>query len=600
MSGLAEEDEREPLLIKKQNGSYHSTEEQEPAATNTTNADDVAAQIEAIKENLSSRSVAISFASISACLFVFAVDGSLFVTILNDVSTAFSASDLSFWIGTSYMLSSCIAAPIYGRLNDVFGRKNALVCGVSLFLLGTALCSVAPTMLTFIAARSLAGVGGGGVTTCFAIVLGDLIPLRKRGIFQAWSQLVFSLGGVSGGPIGGLLNDLLGWRMTIGCQVPVLALALFLLIFVLHLPEFPKTTQQQERESKESELTVIQILQKRLDFTGIFLLAATCLLLMIGLSFISAGDLPLSDIRVWSNFAISAALLVMLIWYEAYIANEPIIPLALFKNGMIASVVSYYFTSSVAIGCFFYFPIYFRSVLLQSSSQTGLHFISLTVSTTLGSTLSGALLTYGKVGRYKKLMIFCSTLFLITPVVLSTWSNINVPSRFVQNFILAPFGFAGAAMSTIMVMLVLASCPRESQATALGLVYLSRSLGSIVGVSMFGAQIQYVLKAQLTKYITGRHATKIIDNIRKNANSVASLPDDIRPIAFRAYASAYRILNISTIVVVFVSFLIVLTIKEVPLNGAKKSDPASSSPEETEVETNAREPSVEEEQATSH
>jgi MFS family permease len=583
MSGLAREgDEREPLLQARQNGAYQSTTEGD------LTEEDITAQIEAIKEKLSSRSIAISLASISTCLFVVAIDGSLFITLLSDVSGAFSASDLSFWIGTSYMLTSCISAPIYSRLSDVYGRKNALICGVSLFLAGTSLTALAPSMLALIAARSLAGLGGGGITTTFAVILGDLIPLRKRGIYQAAAQAVFSLGSAAGGPVGGTLGDLLGWRATIAMQVPILALALFLLIFFLRLPDFPRTKQQKEREAEESQLSTLQLIQKRLDLLGCFLLAATCMVLMLGLSVLSAGNLPFSNVKVWGQLALSAVLFAVLLWYEARIATEPIINLALLKNRTVSSAVVYYFCSSVAIALFFYFPFYFRSVALQSASETGIHLISLTIATAAGSFSSGAILA--RINRYKFFMLFCSAIALFTPINMSTWSDETVPSRFVQNFVLAPFGFGGAAISTMMIVCVLASCNRESQATGVGLVYLARSLGYIVGISSFGAQIQYVLTAQLTKHITGPDAAELIDKIRKQSNIVATLPEDIRVIARSAYSSALRVTNISTAVIMFISLLVILQMKEIPLDSSKKKAASPSPPSDEE----AGEPSTEE------
>lgn len=577
MSGPARgsDEEREPLLQSRQSSANQDTAEAD------LTEEDITAQIEAIKERLSFRVIAISLASISTCLFVVAIDGSLFVTLLSDVSGAFSASDLSFWIGTSYMLTSCISAPIYSRLSDVYGPKNALICGVTLFLAGTTLTALAPSMLALIAARSLAGLGGGGITTTFAVILGDLIPLRKRGIYQAAAQAVFSLGSAAGGPIGGTLGDLLGWRATIAMQVPILALALFLLIFFLRLPTFPRTKQQKEREATELELSNLQLIQKRLDILGCFLLTATCMVLMLGLSVLSAGNLPLSNIKVWGQLASSAVLFAVLLWYEARIANEPIINLSLLKNRTVSSAVVYYFCSSVAIALFFYFPFYFRSVALQSASETGIHLISLTIATAAGSFSSGAILA--RISRYKFFMLFCCAIAVSTPIVMSTWSDENIPSKFAQNFVLAPFGFGGAAISTMMIVCVLASCQRESQATGLGLVYLARSLGYIVGISSFGAQIQYVLIAQLTKHIVEPDASELIDKIRKQSNIVSTLPEHVRVIAQRAYSSALRVTNISIAVIMFISLLVIVQMKEIPLDAGKKKAASSPSPADEEA-----------------
>jgi hypothetical protein len=319
-----------------------------------------------------------------------------------------------------------------------------------------------------------------------------------------------------------------------------------------------------------------------LDIPGCLLLAATCITLMVGLSFLSAGNLPFSSVKVWGNFASSATCFAILLWFEAYIATEPIIPLALLKNRTVSGAAAYYFFSSLGIALYFFFPVYFRSVLLQSASEAGFHLLSCTIATAVGSFTFGALIS--RTGRrYKYLMLIGSGLVILTPVYVSTWSDTNIPSTFGQNLALVPFGFGGAAMSTMMIVCVLASTQRESQATALGLVYLARSLGCVVGISAFGAQIQYVLTAQLTKHITGPNAVEIIDKIRKKSNTVRTLPDDLRIIALRAYSSALHITNISIAVIFVVSFLIVLFIKEIPLNKGKKAETTSDLPADEEI-----------------
>lgn len=86
--------------------------------------------------------------------------------------------------------TNCACAPLYGRLADVIGRKQALLMAVTFFTAGTTLCALAPTMLSLVTARAVAGMGGGGIAACMSIVLTDLVPNRSRGIYQGIGQLV--------------------------------------------------------------------------------------------------------------------------------------------------------------------------------------------------------------------------------------------------------------------------------------------------------------------------------------------------------------------------------------------------------------------------
>ncbi len=63
-----------------------------------------------------------------------------------------------------------------------------------------------------LAARAIAGIGGGGLTTLIAIFLSDIIPLEDRGTWQGYANLVFAVGLGVGAPLGGFFADHAGWR----------------------------------------------------------------------------------------------------------------------------------------------------------------------------------------------------------------------------------------------------------------------------------------------------------------------------------------------------------------------------------------------------
>lgn len=60
--------------------------------------------------------------------------------------------------------------------------------------------------------RALTGVGGGGMTAVVSIILSDIVPLRERGLWQGYLNLIYSMGTSSGAPLGGVLADTVGWR----------------------------------------------------------------------------------------------------------------------------------------------------------------------------------------------------------------------------------------------------------------------------------------------------------------------------------------------------------------------------------------------------
>jgi MFS family permease len=145
-------------------------------------------------------------------VLVSSLDSTIVATLVGSISSSFNKSEQSAWLGTSYLLSVCCFTPIYGRLCDAMGRRNTMLLALFFFTLGTLLCGIASSMEMLIAARALAGVGGGGLMTCTSTILSDVVPLRDRGLYQGLTNIIYGLGSGMGGPVGGVLNDTLGWR----------------------------------------------------------------------------------------------------------------------------------------------------------------------------------------------------------------------------------------------------------------------------------------------------------------------------------------------------------------------------------------------------
>jgi MFS family permease len=65
----------------------------------------------------------------------------------------------------SYLIASTIAAPIYGRLGDAFGRRRLMFVALAVFIAASILCAVSPTIELLTLSRVLQGLGGGGLMT---------------------------------------------------------------------------------------------------------------------------------------------------------------------------------------------------------------------------------------------------------------------------------------------------------------------------------------------------------------------------------------------------------------------------------------------------
>src|SRR5436309_2481698 len=138
------------------------------------------------------------------------------------------------WVVTAYLLASTVTGPIYGKLGDLYGRKIVLQTAIVIFLIGSALCGLAQSMVELIAFRALQGLGAGGLLVTTIAVVGDVIPPRERGRYQGLFGAVFGVSTVIGPLLGGFFVDNLSWRWIFYVNLPIGAVALSVIAFAFH------------------------------------------------------------------------------------------------------------------------------------------------------------------------------------------------------------------------------------------------------------------------------------------------------------------------------------------------------------------------------
>src|SRR5215470_15390154 len=185
-------------------------------------------------------------------------------TALPRIVTDLHGDNLYTWVVTSYLLTSTVTVPIYGKLPDVYGRKPMLLVGIGLFLVGSALSGLSQTMGQLIAFRGIQGLGAGALFPIALAVIGDLFTPRERGRYQGLFGAVFGLSFIIGPFIGGFLTDHASWRWVFYVNLPVGIAALAVIVAVLpNLGRRPGSVRD-------------------FDFLGVGLLTACLVPLLIG------------------------------------------------------------------------------------------------------------------------------------------------------------------------------------------------------------------------------------------------------------------------------------------------------------------------------
>lgn len=119
-------------------------------------------------------------------IFLAVVDSTIVTTALPAMAASFGEVQRISWVVVGYLLANTIAAPVYGRLADMFGRRQLMQMAIGLFCAASVLCALSTSLPMLILARVLQGLGGGGLMTLSQALVGERVPARQRGHFQGY------------------------------------------------------------------------------------------------------------------------------------------------------------------------------------------------------------------------------------------------------------------------------------------------------------------------------------------------------------------------------------------------------------------------------
>lgn len=129
------------------------------------------------------------------------------------IASEFLALESSSWLFTGFMLASTATQTTFGQLSQVFGHKPVIMACYTVFGLGCLVVGAARSMPVAVAGRLLSGSVSAGTNVLVSLVVTDLVPVREVATWNSYVNVVAVIGRCVGGPLGGGLADLIGWRM---------------------------------------------------------------------------------------------------------------------------------------------------------------------------------------------------------------------------------------------------------------------------------------------------------------------------------------------------------------------------------------------------
>jgi multidrug resistance protein len=365
------------------------------------------------------------------------------------------------WLFSAYLLGQAVTTPIYAKLSDVFGRKPILLLGIGLFLLGSILCAVAWNMLALIIFRAVQGLGAGAVQPTAMTIVGDVYTVAERARVQGYLASVWAISSVVGPMLGGAFSQLGIWRGVFLINIPLCLLAAWM--FNRHFHE------------------TIETRRRTVDSLGALLLAlamTSLVLAVLGGGQTWAWDSAPSI----TAFAVGAALLVAFVPVERR-AAEPILPLWVFSRRLLcATTIVAFGVGAILMGLTSYVPTYLEGSLRVAPLVAGLALAALTIGWPATAAIAGSL--YLRWGFKKTALVGVGLVIAGSSILVAIVHQPNVAVVAVACFVIGG-GMGLLAVPTLIA--AQASVEWNERGVVTGNNMFARSLGSAVGVAIFGA-----------------------------------------------------------------------------------------------------------------
>lgn len=412
----------------------------------------------------------LAFSGILLVLFLSSFNLTVVGTVLPKVVAELGGMDLYAWVFTAYSLATTVSIPIFGRLSDIYSRRNILLWGIALFAIGSTGIALVNDMSWLIALRAVQGLGGGALMGMSFAALADIFEPRELSRYQGLTGSVYGVSSLLGPPAGGLIADHFGWRWVFPLNLP-LALIAFGVIwhFLPKNPPHPNT---------------------HIDFLGAGLLTAGLVPLLTGLSLLP--QLGAAHPGSWLLMVLGAGLLVTFGWWQTR-SPGPLLEPSLFRNPVFAvsSLAMLLSTAGLYAGIL-YLPLYMQAVKGLSATASGMILSPFMLGMVLTSSLSGWLIS--RTGRYKGLILTG----LVVMVVALMGAGCLTPASpvWLALTLSTLLGFGLGPVNPVFNLLVQQAVPRHEIGAATGGLRFFNQMGGSLGATLFGLVMSHSLISQ--------------------------------------------------------------------------------------------------------
>ena len=415
---------------------------------------------------LTHRQVVTVLSGLMLGMFLAALDQTVVSTALRTIADDLHGLTAQAWVTTAYLVAGTIATPLYGKLSDIYGRRPVYLCAIVLFTVGSLLCGFATSIYELAAFRAVQGLGGGGLMSLAMTIIADITSPRERGRYQGYITAVFAGSSVVGPLAGGVFAErgtllgLDGWRWIFLINVPLAALAIVVILRVLHVPHEP--------------------VRHRLDYGGAAALAVGIVPLLVIAE--QGRTWGWASPRALALYAVGLVGLVVFVLLERRMGDAALVPLRLFRiKAFRLGSVLHFVVGIGMFGAMTMLPLYLQLAQGMSPIRAGLATLPTVVANVTVTLVVGRLMS--RTGKFKVHLVAGIGSLTVAMVIFATL-RVDSPLWYVSIGMLFMGAGLGAAMQTITT-LAQSEVPRRDMGAATASVNFFRSNGGTVGAAAF-------------------------------------------------------------------------------------------------------------------
>jgi EmrB/QacA subfamily drug resistance transporter len=492
---------------------------------------------------ISRRQMNLVFVTVLIAMLLSALDQTIVATALPTIVGDLGGGHLS-WVVSAYLLADTISTVLAGRLSDQFGRKAILQVSAAIFVIASAACGFAHSMIWLISWRGIQGLGAGGLAVAASAVIADVIPVRDRARYQGALGAVFGVALVLGPLLGGFFTGHLSWRWVFLVNLPLGALVMAMTARTI--PSIPRGGKS------------------NIDYAGIGFVSAGAAALVLALSW-GGTDYAWDSTTVIGLFIGAAIALVCFVLVESR-AAEPILPLRLFRSPIFSvCVILAFIVGFTMLGALTFLPTYSQYVKGISPTASGVRTLPLVVGLLATSMLAGSVVS--KTGRYKMFPVVGSLLMALGLWMLSRLTPDTGYWTLALDMLV--FGAGVGSSMQILTTIVQSTSDFGDLGVATAGVGFLRTLGSSFGTAIFGTIFTSALSARLAAAVVASHG--VPPSAVTSPEALHHYPTaQITPI-LNAYSHALHVLFLAAVPVALVATLTALFLKRTPLRGTAQA-----------------------------